>query len=35
MQATMVCEMKPSTEEVKLNCEDWPLLFKVCVRLVG
>ncbi|XP_043673039.1 H/ACA ribonucleoprotein complex subunit 4 [Vespula pensylvanica] len=28
IQAIMECEIKPSTEEVKLNCEDWPLLFK-------
>lgn len=28
MQKTMKCELEPSTEEVKLDCKDWPLLFK-------
>lgn len=28
IQATMKCEIKPSDEEVKLDCKDWPLLFK-------
>lgn len=28
MQVAMDCELKPSDEKVKLNCENWPLLFK-------
>ncbi|KAI4486870.1 hypothetical protein M0802_012270 [Mischocyttarus mexicanus] len=28
MQIAMDCELKPSDEEVKLDCENWPLLFK-------
>ncbi|XP_043495973.1 H/ACA ribonucleoprotein complex subunit 4 [Polistes fuscatus] len=28
MQIAMDCELKPSDEKVKLNCENWPLLFK-------
>ncbi|XP_070160713.1 H/ACA ribonucleoprotein complex subunit 4 [Polyergus mexicanus] len=28
IQRTMKCEIVPSNEEVKLECKDWPLLFK-------
>ncbi|XP_066599694.1 H/ACA ribonucleoprotein complex subunit 4 [Prorops nasuta] len=27
-QLAMKCEMQPSDEDVKLDCKDWPLLFK-------
>lgn len=28
LQASMTCEITPSNEVVKLDCKDWPLLFK-------
>lgn len=28
LQKKMKCELQPSNEEVKLECKDWPLLFK-------
>lgn len=33
IQAKMKCEMQPSSEVAKLDCKDWPLLFKVFILM--
>lgn len=33
MQVKMKCEMEPSDELGKLDCKDWPLLFKVSLLI--
>ena len=33
MQVKMKCEMEPSDELGKLDCKDWPLLFKVGLQI--
>jgi hypothetical protein len=31
IQVKMKCQMEPSSEITKLDCKDWPLLFKVFI----